>query len=346
MHRVDFQKVVKDAWQAYDPSRPIRSIKDISARVSTNHVYRIKFADGTNIIGKLSYFGTYKHFVEDHTIINALSNNLPAPFHNCLARSLFKGDKLFVYKTEEESVPMWVVFYRPIAVKHKLPPRLEEEHIQKLGLEFAKFHKACTRVRHTLPSSSKSMKSDVEELVAYLNTEEGRFEYGPLREMIHEHCLSFLEFYNSCKHLPIPAIPVFVDWNIGNFSMTGRNRLYSRWDYDWFRMSTRMIDFYFFARIVSDVGDRTTFTYNIDVFTEERFLRFLTYYHEVFPLSREEIQFLPEMYRFFLLNYVLKYGRYFFHSIYAEQLKREALTKHLPSIQNFDVTPILEYLNL
>lgn len=326
MHQIDFEKVVKDAWQAYDASRPIRSIKDISARVSTNHVYRIKFEDGTSIIGKLSYFGTYEHFVQDHTIINALSNNLPAPFHDCLARSLFKGDKLYVYKTEEESVPMWVVFYRPIVVKHKLPARLQEEHIEKLGIEFAKFHRACTIVRNTLPSSSKSMKSDVIELLNYLETEEGEFEYGAMIHMIREHCQAFLNFYESSSHQHIPIIPVFVDWNIGNFSITGRKRLYSRWDYDWFRMSTRMIDFYFFARIVSDVGDQTTFTYNIGVLKEERFLRFLSYYHEVYPLTKEEIMFLPEMYRFFLLNYVLKYGRYFFHAIYSNQLKLEALT--------------------
>ena len=346
MHRVDFEKVVKDAWQAYDDSREILSIKDISAMVSTNHVYRIKFKDGTNIIAKLSYFGQYEHFVEDHTIINALSNNLPSPFHDCLARSLFKGDKLFVFKAQIQSIPLWIVFYRPIAVKHKLPRRLEEKHIQKLGTEFAKFHKACTIVRNTLPPSSKTMESDIQELLAYLETEEGWFEYGTMSEVIKTHCEQFLSFYEDCDHLNVPVIPVFVDWNIGNFSVTGRTRLYSRWDYDWFRMSTRMIDFYFFARVVSEVGDRTIFTYNIDVFNEERFHQFLQFYHQVYPLTVEEIHFLPEMYRFFLLNYVIKYGRYFFHSIYADQLKRETLWTHLPSLSSFSVEPIIKALQL
>ena len=346
MQQVDFENVVKDAWQAYDASRDIQSIKDISARVSTNHVYRIKCKDGSNIIAKLSYFGKYEHFVEDHAIINTLSNNLPSPFHNCLARSLFKGDRLFVYKTQVQSIPMWVVFYRPIAVKSKLPNRLDDKHIQNLGIEFGKFHKACSVVRNTLPPSSKTMRTDIEELLTYLNTEEGWFEYGTMSELIKSHCKQFLDFYERCNHQAIPVIPVFVDWNIGNFSITGRTRLYSRWDYDWFRMSTRMIDFYFFARVVSDVGDRTTFTYNISVLQEERFLYFLKFYHLTYPLSREEIEFLPEMYRFFLLNYVIKYGRYFFHSIYADQLKREALIHHLPSISNFRVESILESLKL
>jgi len=75
MQQINFLKIVKLAWQAYDDSRKIQSIEDISAKVSTNHVYRITFEDGLFIIGKLSYFGRHEHFGEDNTIINALSNN-------------------------------------------------------------------------------------------------------------------------------------------------------------------------------------------------------------------------------------------------------------------------------
>src|ERR1043165_6146468 len=85
---IDFTEIVKEAWQAYDNTRIIKRIVDISAKVSTNHVYRITFTGGSIIIGKLSYFGKHEHFVEDHSIINSLSNTLPAPFENFLARSL------------------------------------------------------------------------------------------------------------------------------------------------------------------------------------------------------------------------------------------------------------------
>jgi len=40
---------------------------------------------------------------------------------------------------------------------------------------------------------------------------------------------------------------------------------------------------------------------------------FLKNYHEVYPLMEGEIRFLKEAYRFFILNYVIKNGRYFFH---------------------------------
>ena len=88
MNRIlDFAKIVEEAWNDYDPSRSIKSIEDISAKVSTNHVYRIKFEDGDFIIGKLSYFGKFEHFVEDHSIINALATNLSSPFENFVAKS-------------------------------------------------------------------------------------------------------------------------------------------------------------------------------------------------------------------------------------------------------------------
>ena len=108
---IDFTAIVKEAWHAYDSTRTIVRITDISAKVSTNHVYRIRFTDNSFIIAKLSYFGKYEHFVEDHAIIDTLSNNLPAPFENFLARSLIKGNSLFIYRYTNEILDAWVVFY-------------------------------------------------------------------------------------------------------------------------------------------------------------------------------------------------------------------------------------------
>ena len=41
MSFIDFNEIVRQAWEEYDPSREIIRIEDISAKVSTNHVYRI-----------------------------------------------------------------------------------------------------------------------------------------------------------------------------------------------------------------------------------------------------------------------------------------------------------------
>ncbi|MEM9935463.1 MAG: hypothetical protein AAF824_17695 [Bacteroidota bacterium] len=341
---MSFYEIVEGAWTAYDASRPIQRIADISAKVSTNHVYRIKLKDGATVIAKLSYFGKHQHFVEDHTIINTLSNNLDPPFDNVLATSLMKGGKLFVHRHQNAKEDVWVVFYRPIKVLKKLPRRLEEEQIAKIACQFSSFHKACTTIRHSLPASSKSMKTDILELEAYCKTEAGKKDFGEHCAHIIAHCHRFLYFYENYIKRNIPVIPVFLDWNIGNFSISRSFKLAARWDYDWFRMSSRMADFYFFSRVVSDIGDRTLFTYNIDVLKEERFLFFLKNYHENFPIERFEVDMLPEMYRFFLLNYVLKLGRFFFREDYATKLQEEVLTSHLSSIKHFETDQIKEAL--
>jgi hypothetical protein len=156
----------------------------------------------------------------------------------------------------------------------------------------------------------------------------------------------FFENYQFLEADDFDKIPVFVDWNIGNFSVTASGRLYSRWDYDWFRMGSRVLDFYFLSRVVSDVGDRTAFSYLIGPLMEERFVLFLKTYHQVYPLDTAEVRFLKETYRFFILNYVIKDGRFFFHEIFATKLQQEAYETYFPSIEKFDAGIILKALSL
>ncbi|MEQ9310015.1 MAG: hypothetical protein RLN90_11235 [Balneolaceae bacterium] len=347
MSFINFNEIVNEAWEAYDSSREIIRIEDISAKVSTNYVYRITLKDHSFIVAKLSYFGKFEHFVEDHSIINALSNNLPEPFENFLARSLMKGNELFIHRYQSEIIDAWVVFYRPIKIRNKLPKRLNERQIKRLGRESAKFHKACHTVRGTLPPSAKSMNVDIDGLMDIIDSEEGKFQFHQYLDLIEKQCETFRTNYKVLDADSLDAIPVFVDWNIGNFSVTDNFRFFSRWDYDWFRMSSRMMDFYFFSRVVSDIGDRTIFTYNIDILMEERFIIFLKAYHEVYPLTEREILLLRETYRFFLLTYVVKYGRYFFHEVFATKLQKEVFDIHLHSIEKkFNPKPLLEALHL
>jgi Ser/Thr protein kinase RdoA (MazF antagonist) len=344
---IDFTSIVKEAWQAYDNTREIVRIVDISAKVSTNYVFKITFSDRNFIIAKLSYFGKYEHFVEDHTIINSLSNNLPAPFENLLARSLMKGNSLFVYRFQNEILDAWVVFYRPITIKKRLPRRLNDEEIVKLGEQVAILHKSCHSIRNTLPASSKTLKVDVDHLLRILETDYGKYEHRMHLEDIRKQSDLFIENMQLLKADEFDKIPVFIDWNIGNFSVTSSFKLFSRWDYDWFRMGSRMLDFYFLSRVVSDIGDKTVFSYNVGPLMEERFLRFLKAYHDIYPLTEPEVRFLKEAYRFFILNYVIKDGRHFFHEIFATKLQKEAYYKYLPSIdKEFNADIILKALNL
>jgi Ser/Thr protein kinase RdoA (MazF antagonist) len=346
MRLVDYPTIIKKAWASFDPTEQIQSITDISAKVSTNHVFKVTFEDGDSIIAKLSYFGKYEHFVEDHRIIHALSNNLLYPFENVLAKSLVRDGQVYTYRHKEGLVDAWVVFYNPIRSQYRLPRRLNEEQIRKLGTQIGKFHKACSRVSPVLPKSSKTLRSDIWDLLDMLETETGQFEHRMHVDELKQQCNLFLENRQKLVAGSVETMPVFVDWNIGNFSVTENQELFSRWDYDWFRISYRVMDFYFFSRVTSDVGDRTVFSYVIGPLMEERFMLFLEEYHRVYPLTENEIRFLPEAYRFFILNYVIKYGRYFFHRTYATKLQREAYQTYFPSIETFDADKILKRLGI
>ena len=112
-------------------------------------------------------------------------------------------------------------------------------------------------------------------------------------------------------------------------------------------MSSRMLDFYFFSRVVSDAGDKTVFSYLIDPMMEDRFLIFLSEYHKINPFIADEIRFLREVYRFFILNYVIKNGNYFFSEQYAKKLQAEALDIYLPSVdRDFDPEKIIDHLKI
>lgn len=347
MQPIDHEKIIKTAWSEYDDSMQITSIEDVSAKVSTNHVFRVSFAERKPVFAKLSYYGFYEHFREDHIIINNLANNLESPYENFLARSLVKNNDVFIYRYKENCVDAWVIFYNPIRIRQKMPRRLDEKMIAKMGEQLAMFHKACTNVRRSLPLSSKTLPVDIGVLRRLLETGKRR-ELQDHKEFILDQCDRFMANIEALNFKSFNRIPVFVDWNIGNFSVAPTNyNFYSRWDYDWFRVSSRVMDFYFFSRVSSDIGDRTVFSYWADTLMEDRFIIFLKAYHSVFPLTRNEVLFMKEAYRFFILNYVLKDGRYFFHDVYAQKLQREAFEVYLPTLeQKFDGNRLLDALGL
>jgi len=96
-------------------------------------------------------------------------------------------------------------------------------------------------------------------------------------------------------------------------------------DYDWFRMSYRMMDFYFFSRVVSMAGDRTVLVIG-SIHDGDRFIIFLEEYHKINPLTANELRFMREAYRFFILNYVIKDGSIFSVSNMQKNYKPKPLT--------------------
>ena len=344
---MDYSAIIKKAWEGYDASKKIKDIEDISARVSTNQVFKITFEDEDIIIAKFSYFGKYEFFKEDHRIIHSLSNNLLYPFENLLTKSLLKNNRVYIYHYKQGDTDAWVVFYNPTRIMDRLPRKLDEAHIVKLGQQIGKFHKACQRVKNVLPKTSKTLRTDIYALLHQLDTNEKSFGTAMQADFLKFHCEAFLRNRSKYNMKTFEIIPVFIDWNIGNFSVDANLNLYSRWDYDWFRMSYRILDFYFLSRVVSSVGDKSVFSYVIDTLNEEGFILFLKEYHKINPLTANEIRFLKEMYRFFILNYVIKDGNYFFSPQYAKKLQTEAFDIYLPSVdRDFNAEILLDALEL
>lgn len=344
---VNFEEIIRKAWEGYDPSRSVARVEDLSVYVSTNRVFKVFFSDEEHIIAKVSSYGRYDNFKEDHRIIHALSNNLLYPFENLLTKSLLKNNRVYTYRQKKGKEDRWVVFYNPTRVMQRLPARLDEPLIKSFGRQIGKFHIACSRIRNVLPKSSKTLRTDINALQEEMNGHERRFGGKHQADYIKQHCDLFLKNRLKCNAGSFEMIPVFIDWNIGNFSVINKHELFSRWDYDWFRISSRMMDFYFFSRVVSNIGDKTDFSYLITTMSEDRFLLFLQEYHKVYPLLADEIRFLREVYRFFILNYVIKEGNHFFSDQYAKRLRQEAIDIYLPSVDTlFDPEKIIKHLKL
>lgn len=342
-----YEQIIQKAWEGFDASRKILQVEEISIMVSTNHVYRVTLEDGDIVIAKLSSYGKYEHFKQDHRMIHTMANNLLYPFENVVGKSLLKNNRVYTFRYRKGKKDAWVVFYNPVRVIKRMPRRLNDKEIRLFGMHIGRFHKACSRIRNNFPKTSKTLRADIHSLMEKLDKDGKSFGNPEQVELIRHHCNQFLKNRLKLNVGKFEIIPVFIDWNIGNFSVTDKMELYSRWDYDWFRMSYRMLDFYFFSRICSDAGDRTVFSYDIRTMMEDRFILFLEEYHKVNSLTANEIRFMREAYRFFILNYVIKDGSYFFSDPYASKLKADALAIHLPSVDSdFDPEKIINALKI
>jgi hypothetical protein len=345
--RSTYKIIIQKAWNEYGHRSSISKIKDISINVSTNNVFIITLENNKKIIAKISDYGYFNHFLEDHIIINSLSLNLSEPFENFLAKSLTKNGSLFTFNYENKNFKIWVVFYNPIKIKKKPNKVQTKNNIKILGGELAKFHLACKDVSNTLPQNFKKTRDDIKKLQSDLKNKYKHEFSKKQNNLILSQCEIYLENYLTLKEKTEPSIPVFIDWNIGNFSLTKDYKFFSRWDYDWFRIGTRILDFYFFSRVCSSKGDKTFFSYLPNTLNEDRFIIFLKSYHKVYPLNKSEVLMLKEMYRFFILNYVIKDGKLFFHSKLAKRLTEESFEFYIPIIENsFEENKILDSLHI
>jgi hypothetical protein len=261
-----------------------------------------------------------------------------------LAPIIERDGEPYIYRTNRD----WIVFCEAVPPGERLPKILGDTQIEELAREFAAFHDLSIETSKNLDPTWKTLGSDVASLFDRLGDPHWREERQLYRNdvaLIERHCESFFRNAERVGYHQLARAPVLIDWNISNFSIQTEKEigfsLLHRWDYDWFRMEPRMMDFYFFSRVVRQEGDTSRFSYTPDMFTEPRFLRFLAAYHEASPISESEILFLREAYRFFILIYVLNLGEHFFQWSLRMRLQREAIEQYLPAADALDLAPLL-----
>jgi hypothetical protein len=346
------ESVVHAAWRDFGDPRTIVSVHEVSAMVSTNRVYRLTLDDDSRIIAKVSSYGSYFLFAEDHDRIHRCSTLLAGgDYEHLLAESLTQdGERPYIWYDGE----VWAIFYVEVEMRERLPRILSDDQVANLAEEMARFHKACASIAPLVPLTSKSIKSDAIHLLDLVSDGSAPQRFALDRDQlatVRRHTHEFLMNLERIRYDYWAKMPVLIDWNLGNFSIErpaeGEHfRLYSRWDYDWFRIEPRFLDFYFLSRVSSRTGDRTRFSYGAHTLLEPRFRHFLGVYHRIFPLGVEEVLFLKDAYRFFLLNYVVREGQHFFRHDYWLQLQQEVVDVHLPSLDELDLRPLLEELGM
>jgi len=326
---------VATAWSEYDATRTIDHLVEVSAHVSTNRVFRVVFDDSSHIVAKISSYGSYFLFAEDHDRLFTSAQLLRGTrWEGFLAEVLPRNGHAYTWYDGT----YWVAFYTDVERAKQLPPILTDDQIENLAREIAAFHRECSQIAGSLPPTSNSVKGDAIHLLDQLSHEFAAEHFGLSHDDIEIAKRSTHEFLLHLEHIRFDEwdkIPVLVDWNLGNFSVkhqASQFELFSRWDYDWFRIDTRMLD-------------RTSFTYSPHTLLEPRFLKFLRQYHEVFPLDKRELLFLPWAYRFFILNYVIREGAKFFREDISVKFRKDATRIYLPMLSDFDASPLLAVLD-
>lgn len=345
----DAERVVREAWvdvaSKVGDQRCVVATVEVSAHVSTNRVFRVVFDDDSAIIAKVSSYGSYFLFAEDHDRLARCSALLRhGRWSGFLADVLVVDKRPYTWYDGR----CWCAFYTEVERAESLPRVLSQADVLGFAREIARFHHACAEIAPALPSVSNSVKGDAIHLLDQLtnpfaprNFDLPPEDIGVLARFTHDLLLHLEHVhYDEWK-----KIPILVDWNLGNFSVVrqdGEIRLFSRWDYDWFRIESRLLDFYFLSRVSSSTGDRTSFTYSPHTLVEPRFVGFVRAYHEVNPLTRRDIEFLPYAYRIFILNYVVREGARFFRNDLCSQFRRDAAHGYLDASTTLDLRPLLE----
>ena len=186
---------VRAAWADYGDGRALARLDELSAMVSTNRVFRLALDDGSSVIAKSSNYGSFFLFAEDHDRLHRCSRLLTGgPYEHFMAGSLTVDDRPYLWYDGE----MWVVLYREVEVRDRLPAILTPTQVESFGAEIARFHRACSSVSRLIPPTSEV------KVVVMRSAKDKVFCAGANIRMLggaaHSHKVNFCKFTNETRN--------------------------------------------------------------------------------------------------------------------------------------------------
>lgn len=177
MIHFDYRLALAAAWSDFADPRDIVDVEDTSPRVSTNTVFRLHLDDASHVYAKVSNYGSYFLFAEDHDRLFRCTQLLQGTrFENFLAPVLARSTQ----RTADQQAArrpftwydgnLWVAFYSEALKRDMLPPQLNHEQSCCLAREIAYFHRACDEIATEIPATSNSIKADAIHLLDLLSS--------------------------------------------------------------------------------------------------------------------------------------------------------------------------------
>ena len=270
-----YEQTARCAFSQSGHGGRIVDVTEVSPMVSTNHVYRLDARGRAPPHGQGRLrTAPYWLFKEDHDRLHRCRQQLQdTRYANLLADTVTKDGRVVRHRDG----PLWAALYEEVPKRRSLPRSSLPPTSRTWPRRWPASIRPVREIVRLVPPTSTSIKSDAIHLLDLVSdpATASRFPYDTAElAYLGRQCERFLTQLDALGYDDWVKIPVLIDWNLGNFSVDyhgDRFRLYSRWDYDWFRMDPRTLDFYFLSRVSSRTGDRTVFTYEPHTFVEPRF---------------------------------------------------------------------------
>jgi hypothetical protein len=125
MSQSEYLRALHDAWADFGDPRSIVGIDDTSPNVSTNTVFRLHLSDRSCVFAKVSNYGSYFLFAEDHDRLFRCTQLLKGTrFEDFLVPVLAKNNQPIVHRPYTwYDGNLWVAFYGEASKRDMLPPQ-------------------------------------------------------------------------------------------------------------------------------------------------------------------------------------------------------------------------------